>query len=463
MVTLLIAGSVVVFGSIFIASINHHHKQKSFLENELTVDDEIDSEFKNKFGALEGAVIGVSVFDVLYNIGRVDPFVLSGINHLHHSQNFGSLGELSTYLKESIVNSEAGTGEWRQMIHKYKGYTGEESTFEGIRESGHSIEIPESGTFPQIDAIIDGQKFNMAVTDNPSYIQHKLDTLPEDVHIWTNKEMADAFSDNPRVHIDPTLSSQDAFQMTNETFEGVAELGDFIDDIPIFTLAISGVKNINAARKGNKSVGDAIEHTVLDTAGVGFGGYVGSKTGLALGLAMAPMTGGTSAIIIPIATTIIGTIIGIITGKGITNQFKERHLRSAIESLNQESGGFAKLFLENFNNLLIKVSEMSQIQVDKLKFSLKNCDNWVKRIFFPSVMSKFYKMAQNRSKNEHSQTISFYHGLLETIKGKPLEESGLIIYSQRKSVLLGNLELVESWDNVDNKIKIVEKEKKRVS
>lgn len=463
MVTLFIAGSVVVFGSIFIASINHHHKQKSFLEKELNVDDKIDSEFRNRFDALEGAVIGVSVFDVLYNIGKTDPFVLSGINHLHHSQNFNNLGELSNYLKESIVNSESGTSEWRQMIHKYKGYTGEETAFESIRESGHSIEIPLSGTFPQIDAIIDGQKFNMAITDNPSYIQHKLDTLPEDVHIWTNKEMADAFSDNPRVHIDPDLSSQDAFHLTSETFEGVADLGDFIDDIPILTLAISGIKNINAARKGNKSVGDAIEHTVLDTAGVGFGGYAGSNAGLAIGLALAPVTGGASAIIIPIATTIIGTIMGIFTGKGITNWFKERHLRSAIENLNQESGGFARLFLDNFDDLLIKISDMSRNQIDKLKFSLKNCENWIKRIFFPSVMSKFYKMAQRRSKNEHSQTISFYHGLLETIEGKPFEESGLIIYSQGKSILIDNSELVESWENVDNKIKTFEKEKKRVS
>ena len=43
MVTLLIAGSVVVFGFIFIASINHHHKQKSFLEKSLNVDDEIEA------------------------------------------------------------------------------------------------------------------------------------------------------------------------------------------------------------------------------------------------------------------------------------------------------------------------------------------------------------------------------------------------------------------------------------
>ena len=114
---------------------------------------------------------------------------------------------------------------------------------------GHDVETPDSGTNEGWDHIIDGKPYNVKVTDEPLYIQEHLDKHP-DIDVIANREMADAFRDNPRVVINSELSSQEAFHSTADaTFEGIADLGDgvdWVDGIPfITTLAInSGGKNI---------------------------------------------------------------------------------------------------------------------------------------------------------------------------------------------------------------------------
>ena len=233
----------------------------------------------------------------------MDPQALSGIEHLHHAQEFNNLGDLIGYMKENILSAEEGTKAWRQIIHKYKGYTGEEMAFDNLRNAGHSVDIPESGTMEGLDATVDNQPINVKITDNPSYIQEHLDAHPN-IPVYTNIEMKQTFADNPNVIIDPDLSAQEAFQETADTLDGIGDIGDFIDNIPLITLTISTVRNVRGLINHNKNIPTALEHIVCDTAAVGFGGWAGSEVGLAIGLALAPATGGTSAIIIPTAKSI---------------------------------------------------------------------------------------------------------------------------------------------------------------
>ena len=275
--------------------------------------------------------------------------------------------------------------------------------------------------------------------------------------------MANAFADNPRVHIDTSLSSKDAFHATNNTFDGISDLGDFMGNIPYITLAISTAKNIKSINQGNKNISDAIEHIALDTTGVGFGGYAGSQIGLSIGLALSPVTGGSSVIVIPLITSIIGTIIGIFAGRSVTNWFKERHLRSLLDKLNNMSTEFVKLFLKKFDNIISTITIINNNQINKIKFSFKNSGNLIKRIFFPSIMSKFYSMANLRVKDEFNNSIEFYDKLKDNLSEMSYKEGGIILYSQGKAILVGDIDLTESWNSIDKKIKEIEKEKKRIS
>jgi len=119
------------------------------------------------------------------------------------------------FLKSSIMPGDLNGGAWRDMIHKYKGYTGEETAYDHLRSAGHDVEPAMSPTQEGHDALIDGDRYNVKITDDPSYIADHLHHHP-DIEVLTNTEMADAFAGNPHVHIDNALSAQAAFHSTAE-------------------------------------------------------------------------------------------------------------------------------------------------------------------------------------------------------------------------------------------------------
>jgi hypothetical protein len=406
--------------------------------------------------------VGVSLFDVLYSTSRLDPFVLKGIEHLHHSQHFENLGDLMGYMKSHIIDSESGTQAWRQMIHKYKGYTGEEQAFDRIAHSGISLKVPESGTNPDFDATVNGHHVDFAITDNPSYIQDKLDSDPN-ILVWTNREMADAFGDNSRVIVDPDLSSQDAFHATQDSMAGMSDLGDFMHHIPLITLVISATRNTIGVVRGDKDMSTAIEHTALDTAGVGFGVLLGGNAGMALGLALAPVTGGASAIIIPAVSTLLGSIIGSFTGKEITMWIKKRHLRSAIEDLSIISTSFRGVFMERYEMLTSGICNFYTLKKRRCGFARTEAQDWFRRIFFPSPLSKFYSMAISRLSHDWEETHEFYLTLKQKISNMEPKQGGLLLFAQGSAVLNGDPILVSAYGNVERAVKQVEAERRKLS
>lgn len=457
--TLIIIG--VLFVGLGSASLIHRHRQYSFLNKSLNVDESYKKRAAKELG-IDGAIVtGVSTFDVLYNSLKISPETLSGINRLHHAQNFESLGDLMSFLKGEIIKSEAGEAAWRQMIHKYKGFTGEQTAFGNLTEQGFQINVPESATTEGLDVTIDGKAYNVKVTDNPSYIQQHLDKHP-DIDVITNKEMAKAFGDHPRVKIDPDLSSQKAFHDTADTFEGVGDMGDLIDGIPIITLAINTVRNGKRAYDGKVDLKTATEHTVIDTVGVGAGGWAGGQAGLYAGLALAPVTGGTSAIIIPAATTLIGTIIGVFTGKGISGWFKGRHIRSAIKELQNLASTFRNTFLELYDQVVSISNNYFKHLLLAVEEEHKK-EGFLKRTLFPNAASTFYEMANRKLKSEKNKTRNFYKDLKSTLVKNKESEGGMILYAQGIEILNEVEPLPNYYEQISQQLKVVEAEKNKLS
>lgn len=446
---------------ILFLSARHHHKVKQYLLKELHTKKDSLKKAAKILGIESIPAIGVSLFDVLYNTSKLDPFVLKGIEHLHHAHQFDNLDDVVDFMKNNIIKSEEGTRAWRDMVHKYKGYTGEEQGFDSIAHSGADIHVPESATNPDFDAIVNGDQVDFAITDHPSYVQAKLDSDPN-VIVWTNREMGDAFGDNPRVVVDPDLSSQDAFHDTSDAMSGMTDLGDFIDHIPFITLAISATKNTIGVIKGNKAISTAVEHTALDTTGVGFGAFFGGKWGLALGLFFAPATGGASAIVIPTITTFIGTLMGIFSGRSITNWIKERHLRSAIKHLSSVSADFQMIFLQKYHELTSRLQNRYSLKKQRCSFARKESQSWFRRFFFPSPLAKFYSMAISRLSIEWRKTYNFYSELNNKISEVIPEQGGLILYAQGPEILIGDSSLLKEFKNVKKAIMQIEIEKRKL-
>lgn len=447
------------------ASYVHRSRQRAFLKKTLKVDEPLRKRVARELGVDGAAVTGVSVFDVLYNTMKLDPHAIRGMGHLHHSKDFENIGDLMDFMKSDIIKSEPGEAAWRSMIHKYKGYTGEDAVADYYRERGHDVETSESGTTEGLDHIIDGKPYNVKVTDNPRYIQEHLDKHP-DIDVIANREMADAFRDNPRVVINPELSSQEAFHSTDDTFEGIADLGDGLDSIPFITLAINTGKNIHKLHKGDLDLKTAAEHTVLDTTAVGAGGWLGGQAGLGLGLALAPATGGLSAVIIPAATTLLGSLVGIFTGKGISGWFKERHLRRTLEELQYLATEFRDSFLLLYQTIVDAIDSSFESHLVACGRGRRE-EGFLKRIVLPSVKTTFYRMASRKLKAERAASRSFYADLRETVQNaEEPSEGGMILFAncQQQGVdMLYEVDpLPEYYAAIEAQLEIIEVEQRKL-
>ncbi len=460
MLLYLLSGCIFSLLVILGTSLYHHQKQEDFLNQQLPLSDEMRdrvSGIQKKIGVEGFVVVGVSAFDVFYNMLKVDPYALEGIKHLHHSQGFENIGDLFSFMKNSID----GNSSFNRMVSKYKGYTGEEMAFGNLSEAGADVVVPEAPNYPGLDAWVDGEPINVKITTNPSYINEHLERYPE-IKVYTNSEMGEHFTDNPNVIIDSNLSETVVSNVTENTLEGIDNLGDYMDSIPLFTAIISGRKNIGAVLEGRKDISTAIEHVVGDTVAVGVGGAVGGKLGLGIGLLFVPLTGGASMVLIPAATSILGTLMGVLTGKSIVGWWKERHLRRAVEELECRAKMFCEAFIKSYNDLLREVISPFKEKSSFCKSEIKNEDSFLKRIFFPSIKVKFYTLARNKIHKEKKALYSYYKELHEFARKNDENKGGLILYAQGLERFGNQKSLIDCYHGISEYIEVVEKEKDKL-
>lgn len=440
----------------------HHRRVKNYLFTNIPITKQMADDAKQFLGVESVPAVAIPLFDVLYNTSCLDPYVLRGINHLHHSHEFNNLDELINYMKDNIIKSaKDGDSKWQGIIDKYKGYTGEEYAFDNLRNSGADVIVPESGTNPGIDVISDNVGLDVKITSDPSYIYSELAQDPNKI-ILTNREMAPYFQDNERVIIDYSLSESDMFNFTDTAFESITDIGSYLDVVPIVTLATVGTKNTIKVFRGDKDMKTALEHTGLDTIGVGAGSLVGGQIGMALGLILAPATGGTSAIVIPAATTMIATISGIVASKSATNWIKKRHLRKAIKILSKEALEYRNLFIVNYNKFISDITYYFQNNINKTKVAKNQLQGWFMRTFFPCVLVKYYSLALKKIKVDNKNTIEFYSELKSLIEESDETEGGILLFNQGKEILLKDEELIAAYNKVESAYLHVKEEEKKL-
>lgn len=455
----ILSGIAIVLFSMRYYKTKHQIKH---LYQKVKIDKNSLKKLKDEYGITEVGTAGVALIDVLYNLGKVDPLAIAGINHLHHQQGFESLGDLTTWLNKEIIVSGKGSEAWKDMINKYKGYTGEENVFERIGEKT-SITIPKSGTNEDWDFINNqtGQHYDVKI-GNADTVNKGLRESPDNVHIWTNKENATAFKDHPRVHIDESLSGSDMYDMTYDTFSGIDAMGDLISGVPLATLAISSYRNYNLVKSGKKDKKIATQDILLDTAGVGVGGMLGSAVGVRLGQFLTPVIGPLSMIIIPTISSILGSIIGIMAGKGIMNWIRERHLRSAQKELKTELVSFTETFNKEYKRLIFNIKSDLESDNKKYSFMRKENQNIFTRYFWPDTLTAICDLAAKKIKEEYNMTRDYYNNLKQELKKyKSKEEAGLVLYAQGRNIYSSDPALDNIWDSVDNKLTKFEDELKK--
>lgn len=85
---------IAVLSALGAASYFHRQRQKEYLLKTLAVDEALASQAASQFGIDGTAVAGATLFDVLYNTMKLDPYALQGMDRLHHAREFENLGDL---------------------------------------------------------------------------------------------------------------------------------------------------------------------------------------------------------------------------------------------------------------------------------------------------------------------------------------------------------------------------------
>ena len=189
----------------------------------------------------------------------------------------------------------------------------------------------------------------------------------------------------------------------------------------------------------------------------------GGKLGLALGLALAPATGGASAIVIPAATTFIGGLVGVFTGKGLSGWFKSRHLRKAVADLKIISVNFRNEFVNQYFNLNQIISEEYNSRISHIKLKERKKSGFLRRIFFPSTFVKLCQLLKKNVKKEYLNSKKFYKNLRYKINSSEESEGGLILFAQGKDILYNISPLISMYDDLNESMISVKIEKEKLS
>ncbi len=380
-----------------------------------------------------GALGADSLFNYLYQLSKIDSNFLDAIKSVHgNSQNLDSSLDVINYVKTDIIHD----GLQLHEVHKYKGYVGEKAHFDYLRAEGHEVEVPDTPNQEGYDAIVDGEKVNIKVSDSEDYIQNHLDENL-DIPVHTGSELD---------QIDNVVGFD---HLSNTTIESATEAGfEDIDSfgktgIPFITIGLSGYRNFKKVKNGDKDALTGLEHTATDVVGL-----IG---GLAIGKAVIPIP-------------IVGAVIGGLVGKKIGDLFKGRHFRKADNEFKNLCISMANKFPKRVESISNKAYEINKSRKSKIK---KQADqNILIQFFNPNLKTTFIKLATKQNDKEEKQFISKLEDIkqqIESTEDDKLFNLGYKLSQTRESLFLGDSELTKLSKKINRKIQIVEKEKRKAS
>jgi len=283
--------------------------------------------------AVEGAGVGINTGQTLYHLSRIDPKVLKAIDRIKDPSRVMSYRKLLSHLAKKRGDGEAS---WQGSISNYKGAVGEDLIMEQLLAQGHHVELAESTTQEEWDALVDGQPYNFKVGLNPSGIQEHLERFP-DIPVYTVVEHSELFADNPDVICLDGISGVEIEEVTREAMESALEMGDLGFELPVVTFALASFRNFTPVFAGHSGISTATRNTVVDTFGSGLGLAAGAKAGGIIGSLGGPLGAGAGAI--------IGGIAGAIGGKLAAKGIKEKELRQAKSDLGESLEQYGKAYL----------------------------------------------------------------------------------------------------------------------
>lgn len=372
-------------------------RRKRIIENNkkilLNRKSSLNREIKTQFKTL--SLIGTDcLFHFIYDLSRIDSDVIGAIQNIHsNSQKIDNVFDVINYTKSNILNNSLTQNAKDQIINKYKGYVGEEKHIDYLKSKGHKVTEADSPNQEGHDAIVDGEKINVKISNDSSYINKHLEEHPN-IPVHTGEE----FDHLQNVEGFSHLSNDVIENATESGMDAISNFGNSIQ-FPILLGMSSAIQNINKVNQENKNPQTAIEHVLTDIGSFSAGSYIGKIIGSS---------------IMPVVGSFIGAIIGGWAGKRGGDYFKKRRLREAIEKANISCKKFIKEFVAQSPLLINKMRIQHKTYLHIIH--KKRDQNFLLAFFNPSLKITFLQLARNKSCQESRKIINFYKSIQKQYK-----------------------------------------------
>ncbi len=263
------------------------------------------------YGALTAA-------EFVWSWARIDPSVIKAADFsssvpIHNGYDFAQY--LHSHYDTLGVAAKEG------FLNRLMGYFGEQQVADLLVHQGHVVQMAASSTQPAWDMLVDGHPVNVKTVQDLASI--KAEALAH--HGVTYVVPLDAHG-----HLTSNMSHVAGFHhgaAHSSLHEGVAAahgehaMHSLGMHLPLLTIGFAAYRNYQAVQLG-KSVGAAMNHTVIESVGRGAGGVLGAKAGAVAGAIFGPagmLIGG-----------LAGAVGGGLLGGTVAEQVKRKPLNAVL-------------------------------------------------------------------------------------------------------------------------------------
>lgn len=229
---------------------------------------------------------GLTLGDILYSAFSIDPAVLQAadFSRVEDLGNPVAFAAFAHRIEEMDPDAHLGA------VSNLKGYVAERVVAARLVEQGHVVEFPGTSNQAGWDISVDGTRFQIKDMGDLSGLQRHFDH-GYDYPIIANAELADALASRSGDAV-PEWADQVHFVegYSNEVVEHVThsslDAGDHMlhPHVPLFTLVLSGIRNVGRMNRNEITGTQAVQEVLLDggtRAGLAVvGNYVGVGVGL---------------------------------------------------------------------------------------------------------------------------------------------------------------------------------------
>ena len=327
----------------------------------------LSAELKKKIARVKlketGTFVSIYAGDLIYDILRVDPRVVDGVDFLRKDD----LSSVLKFGKQEIADRAEKSKESLSGLHdSYAGYTFERVVALDFQKKGAEVQFPNSAQQSGHDLVINGEKFQVKTQgDGINIIERHFEKYPN-IRVIANSEAHEKFIEKyPEKahlimnsgfsHVQTENLVKESTDAAVEGFEDNNLFGSAIPEILGIVSIISIGKNFMNWAEGNTNVETALKNVAIDSVGKFAGAGVGAKLG---------------SFILPPFGTIVGGTLGFVFGGSLANEYKiENYCKYEMQNLDKAIDDYLKkseeIISENKKNFEKKIKHLSEALKNK--------------------------------------------------------------------------------------------------